>query len=137
MFCACSACVTSFAVMLERLQPVRIEPDPHRVVAAAEHRDRADAVDARERVLDLERRVIRDEQRVARLVGRDRDARPSSGRARTLSTVTPILRTSAGSRGCAMPTRFCTCTCAISRLVPMSKVTAIEKRPSAVAFDDM
>ncbi len=52
-------------------------------------------------------------------------------------TVTPIWRTSTGSRGCAMPTRFCTCTCAISRLVPMSKVTAIEKRPSAVALEDM
>ncbi len=32
----------------ERLQPARIEPDAHRVVAAAEHRDRADAVDAQQ-----------------------------------------------------------------------------------------
>ena len=54
----------------ERLQAVGIEPDPHRIVAAAEHRDRADAVDAGERILDLERGVVGDEQRVARLVGR-------------------------------------------------------------------
>jgi hypothetical protein len=47
-----------------------------------------------------------------------------------------MLRTSAGKRGCAMATRFCTCTCAISRLVPMSKVTEIVNRPSAVEFDD-
>ena len=39
----------------ERLQPVGIEPDPHRVVARAEHGDRADAVDAGQHVLDLER----------------------------------------------------------------------------------
>src|SRR6185437_8521049 len=51
-------------------------------------------------------------------------------------TVTPILRTSAGRRGCAMATRFCTWTCAISRLVPISKVTEIVKRPSPVEFDD-
>ena len=55
----------------QRLQPAGIEPDPHRIVAAAEHRDRADAVDAGERILDLERRVVRDEQGVARIVGRD------------------------------------------------------------------
>ena len=54
-----------------------------------------------------------------------------------LATVTPMLRTSAGRRGRAMATRFCTCTCAISRLVPSSKVTEIEKRPSPVEFDEM
>jgi hypothetical protein len=53
-----------------------------------------------------------------------------------LLTVTPTWRTSAGSRGCAMPTRFCTCTCAMSRLVPRSKVTAMVKRPSALEFED-
>ena len=52
-----------------------------------------------------------------------------------LVTVTPMLRTSAGSRGCAIETRFCTCTCAMSRLVPRSKLTWMEKRPSAVEFD--
>ena len=54
----------------ERLQPIGIEPDAHRIVAAAEHGDRADAVDARQRVGDLERGVVGDEQAVARLVGR-------------------------------------------------------------------
>src|SRR5215470_10992645 len=53
-----------------------------------------------------------------------------------LATVTPILRTSAGSRGWAIDTRFCTCTCAMSRLMPRSKVTEIENFPSAVEFDD-
>src|SRR4029078_6717566 len=47
-----------------------------------------------------------------------------------------MFRTSIGSRGCAIETRFCTCTCAISRLVPSSKVTEIVKRPSPVEFDD-
>ena len=51
--------------------------------------------------------------------------------------MTPILRTSAGSRGCAMATRFCTCTWAMSRLVPSSKLTWIENRPSAVEFEYM
>ncbi len=36
-----------------------------------------------------------------------------------------------------MATRFCTCTCAMSRLVPRSNVTEIEKRPSPVEFDEM
>ena len=38
----------------ERLQPVRIEPDAHRIVAAAEHGDRPDAFDARQHVDDLD-----------------------------------------------------------------------------------
>ena len=54
----------------ERLQAIGIEPDAHRIIAAAEHRDRADAVDAGERIGDLERGVVGDEQRVARFVGR-------------------------------------------------------------------
>ena len=69
-FCRCSAVVTSFAVKPERLQPVGIEPDAHRIVAAAEHRDRADALDAAQHVDDVDAGVVGDEQRVARLVGR-------------------------------------------------------------------
>ena len=34
----------------QRLQPIGIEPDAHRIVAAAEHRDRADALDAAQHV---------------------------------------------------------------------------------------
>ncbi len=37
-------------------------------------------------------------------------------------TVTPMLRTSCGSDGVAMATRFCTSTCATSRFVPSLKV---------------
>ena len=54
----------------ERLQAVGIEPDAHRIIAAAEHRDRADAVDAGERIGHFERGVVRYEQSVARFVGR-------------------------------------------------------------------
>ena len=54
----------------ERLQAIRIEPHPHRIVARAEHGDRADAVDAGDRVGHFKRGVVGDEQRVARLVGR-------------------------------------------------------------------
>ena len=54
----------------ERLQAIRIEPHPHRIIAAAEHRDRADAVDAGQRIGHFQRRVVGDEQRIARLVGR-------------------------------------------------------------------
>ena len=53
------------------------------------------------------------------------------------TTATPICCTCCGSRGNAAETRFCTCTCAMSRLVPMSKVTAMAKRPSAVEFEEM
>ena len=69
-FCPASACVTSLAVRPSDSQPLRVEPDPHRIVAAAEYGDRADAVDAGQRILDLERREIGDEQRVARAVRR-------------------------------------------------------------------
>ena len=54
----------------ERLQPVRVEPDAHGVVAAAEHGDGAHAVDAAQHVLHLHVGVVGDEQRGARLVGR-------------------------------------------------------------------
>ena len=53
-----------------RLHSIRIEPDAHGVIARSEHDDRADAVDARDCVRDLERSVVGDEQRVARFVGR-------------------------------------------------------------------
>ena len=119
----------------ERLQALGIEPDPHRVVAAAEHGDRADAVDARERILDLEHGIVGDEQ-VSRDLSGDNRCTTIIRSDDALATVTPMLRTSAGRRGSAVATRFCTCTCAISRLVPTSKVTPIENRPSPLEFDD-
>ncbi len=52
------------------MQPVGIEPNAHGVVAAAEDGDRADSIDAVEDVGDLQVGVVRDEECVARLVGR-------------------------------------------------------------------
>jgi hypothetical protein len=42
----------------DRLQAVGIDPDAHRIVAAAEHGDRADPVDAGQNVGDRERRIV-------------------------------------------------------------------------------
>ncbi len=55
---------------VQRLQPVGIEPDLHRIVAGAEDGDGADAVDAGQQILDLDVGVVGHEQRVARLVRR-------------------------------------------------------------------
>jgi hypothetical protein len=54
----------------ERLQAIGIKPYPHRVIAAAENRDRSDAVDPRQRIGDFERGVVGNEQRIARFIGR-------------------------------------------------------------------
>ncbi len=54
----------------ERLQTIGIEPHAHGIVARAEHRDRADAVDARDRIGHFKRGVVGNEQRIARLVRR-------------------------------------------------------------------
>ena len=48
-----------------------IEPDAHAVLAQAEEVDVADAVDARERVADLDERVVADVELVVALVGRE------------------------------------------------------------------
>ena len=52
-------------------------------------------------------------------------------------TVTPSVRTSAGSCGVARATRFCTSTWAVSRLVPSAKVTVRVIVPSAALCEDM
>ena len=49
---------------------VGIEPDPHRIIARAEDPHVADAVEPRQHVLHLKRRVVRDVELVARPVGR-------------------------------------------------------------------
>ena len=51
------------------------------------------------------------------------------------SVVTPMRCTSAGRRGSACETRFCTCTCALSRSVPSAKVMVSVSRPSEVACE--
>ena len=51
--------------------------------------------------------------------------------------VTPRRLTSSGSFGCAIATRFCTNTCAMSRFVPSSNTTSIVTTPSLVLRDVM
>src|SRR5471030_2342806 len=54
-----------------------------------------------------------------------------------LIVVTPIWRTSSGSRGKARCTRFCTSVSACVTLVPILKVTVRIRLPSDVDCDDM
>jgi hypothetical protein len=54
-----------------------------------------------------------------------------------LTVVMPSERTSAGSRGSACETRFCTSCCALSGSVPSLKVTVSVSTPSDVAWLDM
>ena len=49
---------------------LRVEPDAHRIVARAEDAHVADAVEPREHVAHLQRRVVGDVERVARAVRR-------------------------------------------------------------------
>jgi hypothetical protein len=53
------------------------------------------------------------------------------------SVVRPMRCTSCGRRGSACATRFCTCTCAVSRLVPSANVIVSAMRPSAVLCEVM
>ncbi len=55
---------------IELGHPLRVEPDAHRVVARAEHLDVADAVQAGQHVLDLQRGVVGDVELVERPVRR-------------------------------------------------------------------
>ena len=48
--------------------------------------------------------------------------------------VMPKARTSAGRRGSAWATRFCTSCCALSGSVPRAKVTVSVINPSVVAW---
>ena len=50
---------------------------------------------------------------------------------------TPMVRTTSGSRGVAMATRFCTSTWAVSGLVPTLNVTVSRIDPSLVHCDSM
>ena len=57
-------------VQIMRGDLVRIEPDSHGVFAAAEDLHVADAGQSRQHVLHMQRRIVRDVERVARAVGR-------------------------------------------------------------------
>ena len=67
--CCWIACDDVLRHQAARLQLVRIEPDPHRILAGAEHRDVADAGQPRQLVLDVDGGVVAQEQAV---VGRFR-----------------------------------------------------------------
>ena len=67
---ACSAGDDFAGGQAARGDLVGIEPDAHRIIAGAEDVDVADAVDARQHVLHVKRRVVRDVLLVARAVGR-------------------------------------------------------------------
>ena len=54
----------------QRGNPIRIEPDPHRVFARAEQPEIADAIEPGQPVADVEQRVVREIQLIARAVGR-------------------------------------------------------------------
>ena len=51
--------------------------------------------------------------------------------------VTPMARTTSGSDGSAMATRFCTSTWAMLTSVPISNVTSRVYEPSLLLCDDM
>ena len=66
---------------LARRHPIRIEPEPHRVLALAEDRDVADAGDPLDRIPDEQVQVVAHEQRVVFVVlGIDADRRDEPGR---------------------------------------------------------
>src|SRR5436190_1531383 len=62
---------------------------------------------------------------------------PSKMSGERFLTVTPMARTTSGSVGSAMATRFCTSTWAMFTSVPSSKVTSREYEPSLFDCDDM
>ena len=53
-----------------------------------------------------------------------------------LATVTPCCCTTCGSRGCASCSLFCTCTCAMSGLVPWAKFSVMVMLPSLSLSDE-
>ena len=55
---------------IERGQPIRIEPDPQRIIQRSEQHDLADAFDARQRVDDVDGRVIAEIHRVVGVLRR-------------------------------------------------------------------
>ena len=81
LFCSRTAAATSLDVRLRDRQLMRIEPNAHAVIALAEQKDVADAVDARQLVLHLQDGVIAEvELVVAARRRRERDAAQNVGR---------------------------------------------------------
>ena len=127
---------------IPRLELVWIEPDPHAVVALAEDRQIANALQLGDAVLELDRGVVAHVELV--VVGPARSESSSENRfthskmsGDCFLAVTPMFFTASGSMGWAMATRFCTSTWAILMSVPRAKVTSREYEPSLLLCDDM
>ena len=63
-FWLCTAATTSAGRQIEGGQPVGIEPQPQRIIERAKQARLSDAADARQRIDDVDRRVVVEEQRV-------------------------------------------------------------------------
>src|ERR1700730_11604986 len=66
------------------------------------------------------------------------DTKPAASRYPLLDLVTrmPVCCTCAGSNGVASCNLFCTCTCAMSGLVPAAKVSVVVAWPESSALDE-
>ncbi|MOA12847.1 hypothetical protein D3C78_1328710 [compost metagenome] len=67
------------------------------------------------------------------------DTKPATIRKFFVALVTrmPCCCTSCGNSGCASASLFCTCTCAVSGLVPCLKVSVMDMLPSELLSDEM
>ncbi|CFO02790.1 Uncharacterised protein [Bordetella pertussis] len=67
------------------------------------------------------------------------DTKPATIRKFLVALVTrmPCCCTSSGSSGWATASLFCTCTCAVSGLVPCENVSVIDMLPSELLSDEM
>jgi len=114
---------------------VRIEPNAHRIVAAAEQPYLADAGNARELVLDPDIGVVAQVKRIN--LPSEISVINVRKAGDCFCVVTPRLTTSDGRRDSAWETRFCTSTCALFGSVPGAKVIVICSTPSEPATDFM
>ncbi len=113
------------------------EPDAHGVVAAAEQVDLPDPLDARDRVVDVDRRVVRQKAVVVRPVRRlDRDHQQRE-RQRLLDRDAVVLHRLRHLRLWPRETRFCVSTLSMSRLDPTSNETLSVSVPSLAFVDFM
>ena len=123
VFCAWMASETSAGVRLNSGEFGRVEPDAQRIVERTEQRGLADAVDARQRVEHVDRRVIAEKQLIVgafrRIERQHLQQRRRFLADRQALQLTPPAAIAAGraSRGSA------TLTVSMSGLVPSAKVT--------------
>ncbi len=120
----------------EAPDPIGTQPDPHRVVAAAEQVDLADARNARDRVVDVDRRVVRQEVVVVGAVRRLHRDDQEWKRQRLLHRDAVVLHRLRHLR-LASDTRFCVNTLSMSWFDPTSKETFSVNVPSLALVDFM